>query len=97
MSPPVLDESPTADDLEVGRLELERDDVGGRVDGAGGGPTPPGPPPDRRRGHRWGDRGLPRWQALALWGAITILSFLLGVALGRLGLVIERGLLEGRP
>lgn len=93
MTGAAVDELHTASELrlgDVGRLELEHENRDGHGD-AGGGLPPSGPPPaPRRRGY--GGGRLPRWAELALCGAIVVLAFVLGIALGR----VERRILEAR-
>jgi len=88
------------DELEAGRIVLE-DEGPSVTDGDGGGDggtsLPPSPPPPvDRRGY--GGRP-PRWQQLVLWAGMLLLSALAGALVGRsigkLGLVIERGLARG--
>lgn len=61
--------------------------------GGSGGIPPRWPPPTDRDRHGDGRPARPpRWQRMLLWGVLIMLSLLVSFGIGRLGVLIERGM-----
>jgi hypothetical protein len=81
---PAAEELRTAEQLrtDVGRVQLEDELAGSDRGGNGvGGGDPPSSPPAPGRGRGYGGGG-PAWAWLMLAGALVLLSFIAGMALG---------------
>lgn len=96
-NPPAAEEPRTAAGERAGQtgaLHLEEDALQ-EHQRDGGDRQPPAPPSNGRGpdpGGGRGDRPVPRWQLLLLWGVLMILACLAGAAIGKLGHIFQRGL-----